>query len=118
MKEEITMINKNQTWTLTDKPPDKRAIGLKWVFKTKLNPDRLVNKLKARLVVKGYAQVEGVDFGETFAPVARIETIRLLLALVAEKGWTQISSLKQQFGKVFEMTDLGLMKYFLGMEIE
>ena len=87
MKEELKMIEKNQTWELVDRPKHKKAIGVKWVYRTKLNPDGSVNKYKARLVVKGYAQMFGVDFSETFAPVARLDTIRMLLALAAQKGW-------------------------------
>ena len=87
MKEELRMIQKNQTWILVDKPNHKKPIGVKWVFRTKLNFDGSVNEYKARLVVKGYAQQFGVDFSETFAPVARLDTIRLLLALAAQKCW-------------------------------
>ena len=57
------------------------------VFRTKLNPDGSIFKHKARLVVKGYAQSYGVDYTETFAPVARLDTIRLLFALAAHRGW-------------------------------
>jgi len=88
MKEELKMIEKNQTWELVDRPQHKKAIGVKWIFRTKMNSDGSVNKYKARLVVKGYAQMFGVDFSETFAPVARMDTIRMLLALAAQKGWT------------------------------
>jgi len=70
-----------------ENPEDKKVIGVKWVFKTKLNPDGLVNKHKARLVVKGYAQVWEVDFSKTFAPMARLDTIRMILAIVAQQGW-------------------------------
>ena len=70
-----------------DKPQHRKVIGVKWVYRTKLNADGSVNKYKARLVVKGYSQVFGVDFSETFAPVARLDTIRMLLALTAQKGW-------------------------------
>ena len=70
-----------------DRPLHKKTIGVKWVYRTKLNADGSVNKFKARLVVKGYAQLFGVDFSETFAPVARLDTIRLLLALAAQKQW-------------------------------
>ena len=58
------MIEKNNTWKLVDKPIHKKAIGVKWVYRTKLNSDGSVNKHKARLVVKGYAQMFGVDFSE------------------------------------------------------
>ena len=87
MEEEIKMAHKNQTWELVDKPLHKKAIGVKWVYRTKLNADGSINKYKARLVVKGHAQLFGVDFSETFAPVARLDTIRLLLALAAQKQW-------------------------------
>nr|KYP44288.1 Retrovirus-related Pol polyprotein from transposon TNT 1-94 [Cajanus cajan] len=87
MKEELKMIEKNDTWELVDRPQHKQPIGVKWVYRTKLNTDGSINKYKARLVVKGYAQVFGVDFSETFAPVARLDTIGMLLALTAQKGW-------------------------------
>ena len=68
-----------------DRPQHKQPIGVKWVNRTELNAYGSINKYKARLVVKGYAQVLGVDFLETFAPVARLDTIRMLLALTAQK---------------------------------
>ncbi|KAG7556107.1 Integrase catalytic core [Arabidopsis suecica] len=64
-----------------------KAIGLKWVFKLKRNSDGSINKYKARLVAKGYVQRHGIDFDEVFAPVARIETIRFIIALAASNGW-------------------------------
>lgn len=84
MNEEIRMIEKNKTWQLVDKPKDKEVIGLKWVFKTKLNEDVSIQKQKARLVAKGYTQRPGIDFNVTFALVARMETIRTILALAAQ----------------------------------
>ena len=79
------VIEKNQTWELVEKPKDRKIIGLKWVFKTKPNFDGLMNKhKKVRSVVKGYAEVWGVNFSGTFAPVARLDTIRLVLALSAQ----------------------------------
>ena len=86
MKEELSMINKNGTWELTSRPKDRKVIGVKWVYRTKLNPDGSIHKRKARLVVKGYSQMAGVDYGDTFAPVARHETICLLVALTANCG--------------------------------
>ena len=64
-----------------------KPIGFKWIFKIKRKADGSVNKYKARLVAKGYVQKQGIDFEEVFAPMARIETIRLLIALAATKGW-------------------------------
>jgi hypothetical protein len=80
-------IEDNRTWDVADLPANQKVIGLKWVFKVKKNPNGKIVKHKARLVAKGYAQVQGVDFDEVFAPVARIETVRVLLALAAQGGW-------------------------------
>lgn len=81
------MIEKNNTWILVDKPVEKKIIGVKWVFKLKLNGDGSVNKHKARFGVKGYSQEAGIDFFDTFALVARLDTIQLLLAITSQKGW-------------------------------
>ena len=81
------MIEKNETWSLVDRPNHKKVIGLKWVYRVKLNADGSMNKLKARIVVKGYKQQYGIDFSETFTPVAKLDIIRLLLTLAAQKGW-------------------------------
>ncbi|KAG7578674.1 Integrase catalytic core [Arabidopsis thaliana x Arabidopsis arenosa] len=86
-EEEIASITKNKTWNLVDLPVGAKAIGLKWVFKLKRNSDGSINKHKARLVAKGYVQRHGIDFDEVFAPVARIETIRFIIALAASSGW-------------------------------
>ena len=81
MDEELEQIERNNTWELVPRPKDKNVIGTKWVFKNKLNENGEVIRNKARLVCKGYAQQEGIDFEETFAPVARLEAIRMFLAL-------------------------------------
>jgi hypothetical protein len=85
MNEELDQIEKNQTWDLVPRPKDKNVIGTKWVYINKLNEDGHIVRNKARLVCKGYAQVEGVDFEETFSPVARIEAIRMFLAFACYK---------------------------------
>jgi hypothetical protein len=72
---------------MTDLPQGRKAIGLKWVFKVKRDKQGSVIRHKARLVVKGYAQRQGVDYEEVFAPVARLEAVRLLLALPAQQNW-------------------------------
>eukprot|EP00253_Pinus_taeda_P033258 PITA_33258 len=81
MKEELEQIEKNNTWELVPRPQDKNVIGTKWIFKNKLNENGEVVRNRARLVCKGYAQQEGIDFEETCAPVARLEVIRMFLAL-------------------------------------
>jgi hypothetical protein len=87
MEEELRSIEENRTWTLTEHPQGRRAIGLKWVFKVKRDEHGAVVRHKARLVVKGYAQRHGIDYDEVFALVARMEAVRLLLALAAHEGW-------------------------------
>nr|GEX24164.1 ribonuclease H-like domain, reverse transcriptase, RNA-dependent DNA polymerase [Tanacetum cinerariifolium] len=87
MKFELDSINRNSTWELTTLPTGHKAIGLKWVFKTKKDANGNTIKHKARLVAKGYIQEHVIDFEEVFAPVARMETIRLLLAIAANNKW-------------------------------
>nr|GFA23930.1 zinc finger, CCHC-type [Tanacetum cinerariifolium] len=87
MEIELESIKKNNTWTLTTLPPEQKAIGLKWVYKTKRDAEGKIIKYKARLVAKGYVQEQGIDIDEVFATVARIETIQLILALAAYHGW-------------------------------
>lgn len=84
MNEEIKSIEQNHTWELVDLPEGKDVIGLKWDFKNKYNEDGIIQKYKARLVVKGYLQQLGVDFNKTFAPVIRMETIRTIVALATQ----------------------------------
>jgi len=80
MQEELNNFSRNQVWTLEERPKYARVIGTKWVFRNKMDDQGKVVRNKARLVAKGFSQVEGLDFGETFAPVARLEAIRILLA--------------------------------------
>lgn len=84
---EISAIERNNTWKLTDLPAGHKAIDLKWVYKVKRDTNGEILKHKARLVAKGYVQRYGVDFEEVFAPVTRLETVRLLLALAAKNQW-------------------------------
>ena len=87
MDEEIQSIEKNKTWELVSLPKGHEVIGVKWVYKTKRNAKGEVEKYKARLVAKGYKQRAGIDYDEVFAPVARMETIRLLVSLAAQNCW-------------------------------
>ena len=87
MQEEMSSIQENNAWSLVNLPDGQRAIGLKWVFKVKKDSNGAVLKHKARLVAKGYVQQQGIDFEEVFAPVARMESVRLLIALAAYEGW-------------------------------
>ena len=82
------MIEKNKTWILVERLKDKKMIGVKWVYRTKLNADGSTNKNTAKLVVKGYInQIFGVDYSNTFAQIARLDTIRLLLSVIAQNDW-------------------------------
>ena len=87
MEEEIEQIKKNKTWSLVPRPKDKNVIGTKWVFRNKLDENGEVIMKNERLVYNGYAQEEGIDYGETFASLARLEGVRSLLAYSAYKGF-------------------------------
>ena len=73
----------NRTWKLVDLPPGCKAIGCKWVLRKNLKPDGSIDKFKARFVAKGFKQKTDLDFFDTFSPVTRITSIRLLIAIVA-----------------------------------
>jgi hypothetical protein len=87
MNQEIESIEKNKTWDLVDLPRHKKSIGIKWVYKTKLNEKGQIEKHKARLVAKGFSQQPGIDYGETFSPVARLDTVRTLLSIASQQKW-------------------------------
>lgn len=87
MRHEIDALQADHTWSLVPPPAHKRPIGCKWVYKIKYNSDGSIERYKARLVAKGYSQVEGLDYRETFAPVAKLTTVRVLLSLASLCGW-------------------------------
>eukprot|EP00253_Pinus_taeda_P022186 PITA_22186 len=87
MDEEMNAIEINKTWDLVELPKVKEVIGVKWVYKTKCNAEGKIERHKARLVVKGYKQQYGRDYEETFAPVARMETVRAVLSIAAKNKW-------------------------------
>lgn len=87
MEEEINSLNRSETWVLVDSPPDRKIIDSKWIFAKKLNSNNEVTRFKARLVARGFSQIPGVDFFDTFSPVARLETMRALLAVTVQRKW-------------------------------
>jgi hypothetical protein len=87
MHDELHQFTCNDVWNLVPRPIDHNIIGTKWIFKNKSNEHGTVIRNKARLVAQGYTQIEGVDFDETFAPVARLESIRILLSISCHLGF-------------------------------
>nr|GFC29991.1 Gag-Pol polyprotein [Tanacetum cinerariifolium] len=88
MQEELHQFDRLDVWELVDRPLCTNVVNLKWLWKNKRDEENTVNRNKSRLVAKGYAQKEGVDFEESFAPVARLEAVRLFIAYAAYKSFT------------------------------
>jgi hypothetical protein len=86
MQEKLNNFRRNEVWSLVERP-NQNIVGTKWVFRNKQDEHGVVIRNKARLVAKGYSQVEGLDFEETFAPVARLESISMLLAYTTHLGF-------------------------------
>lgn len=87
MNDEMNSIHKNNTWELVQLPKDKQVIGVKWIYKVKYHADGSVERHKERLVAKGFAQTLGVDYAETFALVARLDTVKIILSVAAQYKW-------------------------------
>ena len=87
MNDEMEALYRNQTWILTDLPKGRKPIGCKWVHKIKYKSNGDVDRYKARLVAKGYSQKEGIDFDETFSPVAKLVTVRCVITLATNMNW-------------------------------
>ena len=87
MKEEISALNKNETWEKCELPRGKKTVGCRWVYTIKYLTDGTIERYKARLVAQGYTQTYGVDYSETFSPVAKIDTIWVLFSTAANKDW-------------------------------
>lgn len=87
MENELKALEHNQTSDVIGLPHGKKAIGCKWIYKIKHNPDESIDKYKARLVAKGYTQVVGVGYFDSFSPIAKVVTVKLFLAIAASNAW-------------------------------
>jgi len=87
INEEMEALQKTSTWELVVLPEGKKTIGCRWVYTVKLKADGSLDRYKARLVAKGYAQKYGIDYQETFAPVAKLNTIRILISIAMNRDW-------------------------------
>ncbi|KAL2240240.1 UNVERIFIED_CONTAM: Retrovirus-related Pol polyprotein from transposon RE1 [Sesamum indicum] len=145
MSKELEALAANRTWILMTLSPGKCTIGSRWVYKLKLHPDGSIDRYKARLVAKDSTQIEGVDYFDSFSPVAKVVAIWIFLALAASNSWplaqldinnaflhdfleedVYMDPLEGLLGfpagqahldSLFTIKDLGLTKYFLGLKL-
>eukprot|EP00253_Pinus_taeda_P032491 PITA_32491 len=146
MVEEYDSTVRNSVWDVVPKPKNKLVVSSYWFYKVKQDVDGSVEKRKAKFVVRGFSQVEGIDYDENFSPVASYSSIRSMLTLSTQMGWKihqrnvkttflngkieeevyieqlegddqLIMSCKEDLAREFEMKDMDLMHYFLGMEV-
>ena len=87
MREELDALTKNHTWDLVTFPPGQSVVGCKWIYKIKTHSNGFIERYKARLVAKGFTQEYEIDYEKTFTPVARISSVRALLAVAAASKW-------------------------------
>ena len=88
MSAEFSALHQTGTWTLVPRPRDANLVSCKWIFKTKQRPDGSIDKHKARLVARGFSQQHDIDYGDTFSPVVKPATVRLVLSLAISRGWS------------------------------
>ncbi|GFS34037.1 hypothetical protein Acr_00g0031910 [Actinidia rufa] len=87
MKDELDALDKTHTWDMVDLPYDKSTVGCKWVYKIKTQACGTIERYKAHMVAHGFTQEYGIDYEETFAPVARLNSIHTLIAVMTVRGW-------------------------------
>ena len=122
MQEELQALEENNTWSIVPLPSGKHTIGSKWVYRVTYLPNGDVDRYKARLVAKGYTQQAGVDFTDTFSPIAKLTTVRLLLFIAAIQGWSLLQLdvnnaflNGELFEEVFMDLPVGCLKQTLSM---